>query len=358
MKIVTIHPVYALDKKFYWWNLMVFNKVIECDYEFWCLKWKLQRDFEIEWQKRFWSTKFWLCVKLRKEAKSIKLLHSYHIRHRSLIYGFIFKIRNPKGVYYIKLDLWRQNINGIKYIFRPFILPIILLSDYIWYEDNRVWNRLTERYPKHINKIIRTTNAIQPVDKYIWNLCKEDVILLCGRFGSKQKNNELLISMLINNDIDFLRWRTFKLLWTYTDEFLLKLTTLFELKPNLKEQFILPWFITNTIEKYKYFSTAKIFLHTANFEWDPNIQYDAMFWWCFMISTDIANISQNYPKKSSLFYKIKDELGLLKQLKKWIDITNKLKEKDYINIQNHCLHNFTWEKMLYPIIKKLDHDED
>lgn len=333
---------------------MVFNKIINSNYEIRCLKKKWQENFEIKGQIWIGASKRWLWKKLLGEAKSIDLLHLYHIWYRTFFYAIIYKLKNPHGKVYVKLDAWIHTLKQFQYIFRIFNKPILSLSNIVWYEDKRIWNRLKKTYPKYKDRIIKTTNGIDPIEKYIWNIEKQNIIILCWRFGSIQKNNELLIKMLQNNDTSFLDWWKFLLIWSYTDQFLKQLEELFIKKPKLRDIFQLPWFIQDIDEKYKLFCFAKIFLHTANFEWDPNIQYDAMFWWCFLISTDVANIPQNYPPQYSLFYKINDEEWLLKQLKKWVQKVNRFSTRDYINIQDYCLQHFTYEKVLSPVIKLLN----
>jgi len=355
MKIVTIHPVYALEKSFFTRDLgqigFTLQKFIWWESEVRCLKWKRQSDFNISWQQRHWTTYRWLVKKLWKESKNISLLHTYHIWYWSFIYAVIYKFRNPKGIHYIKLDASIKNMNDLKYIFRIFNLPLLILSTYIWYEDDRIGSRLKKTYQSFIPQIIKTTSGINPVQKFIGNIVKKNNILLCWRFGNEQKNNELLIEMLLHNNTHFLDWRKFILLWSYTSGFIDKLENLFTKKPKFRDRFELPGFVTDVDKKYEYFCSSKIFLHTANFEWDPNIQYDAMFGGCFMISTNVGNMIGNYMPQYSIFYNKQDTQWLYISLFSWIQREKSLYRKDYLSIQDHCLAHFTWGNAMAPLIK-------
>lgn len=357
MKIVTLHPVYNLNKSFFSRDVaqigFTMHKKTWLSSEIWCLHKKGEEDFEISWQQRVGSTRLKLLKKLRKDAKNIQYLNIYHIWHWSFIYSYIYKLRNHYGKIFLKLDLWIHNMNSIKYIFRVFIKPILEKVNVLWYEDERVWNWLMEKYPTYKTKIQRITNGVNPIDNLIWHFNKKNQIILCGRFWSAQKNNKLLLDVLLKRDISFLKGREILLMGSYTDEFNAQLDILFQFKPELKFIIKKIGYIHDPIEKYTYYINAKIFLHTANYEWDTNIQYDAMFWGCFMISTDVANMKQIYLDKYSIFYNIWDAEWLYQSLKDWINIVNWLTINDYTQIQDHLLVNYTRDKIVTSILYKL-----
>ena len=71
-----------------------------------------------------------------------------------------------------------------------------------------------------------------------------------------------------------------------------------------------------------------------------------------MVSTDVANIKQNYPQEYSIFYTTKDKEGLYKALKEAIKRTEKFNEEDYHAIQNYAIKNFTRKQTLKEILEK------
>jgi len=362
-KIITLHPVYNLERWYFnrdvWQIWYIFRKKRWYDAEVWCLKNKWQENFEIKWQQwRWFENIFKLYFTLFKESKNIDLLHMYHIWRFSLIWAIIYKLRNQKWKIYIKMDtpLIIENIDNrhqLKKIPKFIMILFLKLIDYIWFEDKKLQKFMKDLYPKYRDKFILTTSWAVNIPKFIWNIEKENIISLCGRFWSEQKNNELLLDVLERYNISFIVWYKIQLIWSLTDDFLKKIDDLLIKKPMLKEIIVQVWFLDKKEELYHFLSRTKIFLHTANYEWDPNVQYDSMFCGCYMISTDVANIKQNYPKKYSIFYDIKYEVWLYNSLKQWIEINNTLQAQDYINIQNYCLENFTREESLQELTNRL-----
>jgi glycosyltransferase involved in cell wall biosynthesis len=211
---------------------------------------------------------------------------------------------------------------------------------------------MKEKFHKHKNKFLYLPSWTIHIKKYVWNIKKKNIISLCGRFWAKEKNYELLIHILKKYDVSFLKnWKIY-LIWEQTQSFEDKLKQLLKTKPELKQIIKSKGFIWEKEKLYSLLSKSKIFIHTANSEWEPNIQFDAMFCWCYMLSTDVGTIKMNYPKKFSTFTKINDEKKLFDKLKKTIPLTNTLKNKDFLEIQNHCIKNFTWEKSLKILLNK------
>lgn len=326
--------------------------------EVWCLKTKDQTDFVIKWQKWYWSiNKITLYFKLLIGAKNINILHLYHIIKPSFIASIIYKLLNPKWIIYVKMDTplfsWKidHRIEALK--INKIILNIFFkIVNYIWFEDIILLNFFKKKFPKYKNKFILTTSWAIKIDKFINNIPKEKSIVLCWTFWRRVKNNELLLKTLKNYNTTFLKDWQFILIWNYTNNFLKKYKELLHKKPELNNRIIFKWYINEKSKVYQEISKSKIFLHTSNSEWDPNIQYDSMFCGCYIISTDVGNIKQNYPSQYSIFYE-NNEKDLYNSLYKLVKKTDSLKQKDYLNIQKYCLDNFTWEKSLKNILNKI-----
>lgn len=357
-KIITILPFkWNFDKKFFnkdiiqiWRTFMVEKKFIS---EFWAINNNEKLiEFNYLGQKWRWFKSFFsIIINLIKEWKKINLLHLYHIWRHPFTLWVIYKLVNPKWKIYLKTDVsyrstnWKIILNFNKYVLNIYYY----IFNYIWFEDKVMLKNAKRRFPKYKNKFYYIPSWTIYSKKYDWKLNKKNIISLCWRFWDKIKNYELLINTLKEYNIDFLKdWKIY-FIWEYTDNFLEKINHLITKKPELKNIIRLKWFITNKDNLYKLLSESKIFIHTANSEWEPNVQFDSMFCWCYMISTDVWTIRSNYPKQFSSFIEINDKEWLLKKLKSSI---NKIDNINYNNIQNHCIENFVWKKSLKVLLDK------
>ena len=362
-KIVSFQAAYNLEKKHFSRDVwQIWKTISDLKWylsEVWVLKKPWQSNFDIEWQKWIWFwNKFIMYLNLFLKSITIDLIQFYHIDRKAFLWTLLYRIFNWRGHIYIKMDtvcfiedidfrvvFWNQN--------KVLLSLFLFLVSSIGFEDDRLYAFFLENFPKFRDKYLMTTNAIVPEDIYIWNLRKTNSISMIWRFWSVQKNNELLLDALEANDVSFLKWWKIYLMWTYTDVFLQKLDSLLKKKPQLIACFVKKWFIVDKNELYKIVSSSKIFLHTANFECDTNIQYDAMFCWCYMVSTDVWNMKQNYLSEYSLFYWIKDSNALFCALKSWLKNAVTLENKDYLAIQSVCLKKFVRNKSLAPLLAKI-----
>lgn len=361
-RIITFMPSYNLDKIFFereiWYIWYTFTLEKWYSSEIWTLRKKWQKNFKINKQKWIWfNNKFMIYIKLFLNSPKIDILYIMHISLSSLISTIIYKLRNKKGKIYLKMDsplIEEHRDMRKKALHIPrFIMNILFKRvDFFWFEDRRLQKFYRNTFIKYSDKFIFTTSWCTIFDELIWNIHKENIISLVWRFGSYQKNNELLLDILEQFEIDFLRGWKIYMCWQATDSFILRLNSIFNKKPILKNIIFLTWFL-NKKDLFQILIKSKIFLHTANYEGDPNIQYDAMFCWCFMISTDVANIKQNYPKGYSIFYKIKDKKWLYNSLKKGIQITESFTKKKFEYIQKYSIEHFSWNKSLKQILDRL-----
>lgn len=223
--------------------------------------------------------------------------------------------------------------------------------DLIWFEDKILLQHYQDTFPKYKEKFILTLSSTYAEEEYINNLKKENIILMVGRFWAKQKNYEIFLELLRDYDISDLDWWKVYLCGGMTDEFKAELDSLYEVKPKYKGIIEYLWFLQGKKELYKLLSKAKIFLHTARWEWDPNIQYEAMFCGCIMCSTDVANIPQNYPHPYGIFHTIDNVESLKDALHKAVTKSKEMEDKKYNEIQSYFLENLTREKNLQPIIE-------
>jgi GalNAc-alpha-(1->4)-GalNAc-alpha-(1->3)-diNAcBac-PP-undecaprenol alpha-1,4-N-acetyl-D-galactosaminyltransferase len=314
--------------------------------------------FEVNNQKWIWfKSIIKMYIHLIKNAKKIKVLHTYHIYRYSFITAILFKILNKSWKLYIKLD--QAFINGKHHNYKlfdriPRIVLIVLFKviDYISFEDKRFIDYLNIKFPQFSKKYLFITNWFEKIGTDI-SIIKENIIVCSWRMWVAIKNYELIMKLLRDKRIynEIRNWKII-LLWPYTDEFKVCYNQLLKTQPNLKEKLILRGMINNKNELYKIMSCAKIFLHPSFWEWDSLVQYEAMYTWCYMLCWDVGNILQNYPK---WYIKIFDQYSvnsLRENLLNTIEELSKLKNPNnyYRKLHQYALDHYPWEKVLQPLI--------
>ena len=359
--IVSFFPSYDLNKPYWyregwqiWYQFMV-EKWFKS--EVWALKRKWQENFTIRWQSWIWFKNLvYIYLRLFLRRKDINVLHIMHVNFSSLLSSIIYKICNSKGVIYCKMDSplteedkdKREKIRRIPWFVRKILFNKI---DYFGFEDKILQEFYISEYTKYKNHFLFTTSWFLAEPNIIWDLPKKNRIVLVWRFGVYQKNNEILLEMLKKLDCSFMEDREIYFCGWMTDEFKKKLEYIKKDNERIVQHVHEMGFL-NHDELYWLLKTCKIFLHTARFEGDPNIQYDALYTGCFFTSTDIANIKQNYPGDYCLFFEQNDVEKLKIALKKSIDIVNSFTKKDFLNIQDYWLKHFQWKFTLKEILDK------
>lgn len=361
MKIVTIVPYkWHLNKKFFnkdiiqIWRTFISEK--NYDSEFWTIEKKWNKNFSYKNQQRLWFKNFLaICKHLINDWKNINVLHLYHIWRYPFILWLIYKIINKNWLIYLKTDLAYKNINWKKVLsLNKYLLKTFFsIFTYIWIEDKFLLKEFTKKLPDYKNKFFFLPSWAVYNENYDWKLDKKNIISLCWRFWDDIKNYELMIKALEENEIHFLKnWKIY-FIWDSTSSFRKKIKELLIKKPELENIIKIVWFIQEKDELYKYLSISKIFIHTAKSEWEPNVQFDAMFCWCYMISSDVWTIKMNYPKKYSDFYESNNSKKLFEKLKNVIENIDNLKNEDFLKIQKKCINNYIWKKSLSSLLDQI-----
>lgn len=359
MKIVTILPIpWHLDIKYYWKDLIqiwnTFKKIKWFDAEFWTLN-KKTKWFKYKWIKFLWfKSKFNIILTLIKDKK-VTLLHLYWINRYTLIISIICKIFNKSSKIYIKADMplyqkWQDNrekLNKIPY----FLINILIKSiDYLGLENKDLIKYFKTKFPKYKKKFLFLPCWAINLNNFHNIKYKKNIISLCWRFWAKEKNYELLIKALKDNNIDNLKWWKIQLIWDMTLEFKKQLEDLLNEKKILKNIIEYKWFILEKKGLYENLIHSKLFIITSLSEWEPNVQFDSMFCWNFILSTNVGTVKNNYPKKYCDFFINNNSNDLYKKISLFINYEKKLNIEDYNNIQKYCLNNFIWEKSLKPLL--------
>ena len=132
------------------------------------------------------------CAWLRKNANRIDVLNLYHVRNRSLKHILAYKLSNPKGKVYLKMDgctyprsMWRfwRNI-------KPKLILKLCKCVSTEFQENA--EKLSHSWK---NRIIWVSNPSNPKEIQDFRPFSErsNTILTVGRQGTKQKATEILL---------------------------------------------------------------------------------------------------------------------------------------------------------------------
>lgn len=209
-------------------------------------------------------------------AKKIDVLMLFHVKSASLYATILYKLLNPKGLVYVKYDLpdcellyatWgnRNVITQLKrtILFRMFVRKLDLFS----VECRRVYDKLT-KIPA--SKKIHMPNGFDPDTAAYYGVVpkpfeeKENIILLVGRHGTRQKNSELLLQALEKMG-GIGDWQIF-FVGPMTEEFKRLKDAFIEEHPCYRGKIHFPGNIDDKKTLFDYYNRSKIFCFPSRWE--------------------------------------------------------------------------------------------
>jgi len=251
-------------------------------------------DGELQGLKLKFITSSPLCY-LLANAKQIDILMLFHVKTESIYATLLYKLLNPKGFVYVKYDLpdhelgyatWgnRNLITQIKrnVLFKMFVRKLDLLS----VECRQVYDRLI-KIPS--SKMIHVPNGFAPEIPAYYGVVpksfeqKENIILLVGRHGSKQKNSELLLKVLEKTG-GIGDWQVF-FVGPMTDEFERVKDSFLAQNPHYMGKVYFTGNITDKKHLFDYYNRAKIFCLPSRWESWGLVCGEALFFGCVLVMT-------------------------------------------------------------------------
>lgn len=235
-------------------------------------------------------------------SKSIDVLNLFHFKKDHLLYLLLYKILNPKGKAYIKLDmdlLFFKDYNAFlysNYSIKNYLLKGITkwmfkLTDVFSVETEEAKAYLLKVYPGLEQKLICIPNGVdnlyleEEIKIRSWEE-KENIIITVGRIGTLQKNTELFLEAL--KAVELNSWKVYilgpveELFQTYIDSY-------FEIDPHLTESILFTGNITDRKELFEWYNRAKIFCLTSRFEGFPITFPEALYFGNYIISTPVSS---------------------------------------------------------------------
>ena len=298
---------------------------------------------------------------LFNHSKSIAVLNLFHFKKDHILYLLIYKLVNPKGKAYIKLDmdiLFFKNYNAFlfsNYALKNFILKaltswIFKLTDLFSVETDQAKDYLLNVYPELQNKLICIPNGVDNLylDKEIPIKAfqeKENIILTVGRIGTHQKNTELLLDALKITDLK--DWKVY-ILGPIEESFKKYIADFYREYPQLENKIIFIGNITDRKELFDWYNRSKIFCLSSRYEGFPIAFPEALYFGNYLISSPVSSAEHITSKGKYGTVAKADAHEFSNALQNSIE-PGFLSSQRYEEIRRFSKDNFTWPG----IVKKL-----
>jgi glycosyltransferase involved in cell wall biosynthesis len=294
-------------------------------------------------------------------SKSIDVLNLFHFKKDNFLYLLIYKLVNPKGKAYIKLDmdiLFFKNYDAFlfsNYALKNFILKaltswIFKLTDVFSVETDQAREYLLKIYPELENKLICIPNGVDniyldqeiPVKPF---LEKENIILTVGRIGTEQKNTELLLEALKITDLK--DWKVY-ILGPIEKSFEKYIADFYKEFPEMGKKVIFTGNITDRKELFEWYNRAKIFCLSSRYEGFPIAFPEALYFGNYLIISPVSS-AEHITSNGKYGTIAKAEVEEFSNAIQNSIQAGFLSAQRYEEIRNFSKENFTWPD----IVKKL-----
>jgi glycosyltransferase involved in cell wall biosynthesis len=296
---------------------------------------------------------------LRKNAKEIDVLQVFHVTLYSVFYAFTYKLLNPKGKLYIKLDCSYklvERIEGLNFWMFKFLNAYLSKADLISVEQKALYEILIKLLPKQKSKLINIPNGVDydyldRVDISYDFSAKEDIILQVARVGAPEKNTELLLEAFKRiKDIETSTWKLV-LVGPVEKGFEAYLKKYFEENPALKQKVILRGNIIDRKKIFEEYKRAKIFCLSSDFESFGIALIEAAALGDVIVTTDVGIAKELVEQKNGAVVPVKDANSLAEALSTFIKAEN-LDLHSY-NTYRLCKEKFDWNDIIEKLNSRL-----
>lgn len=260
---------------------------------------------------------------LMKNAKTIKVFMTCQINFSSLFLSFVYKIFNPKGFAYLKMDnnhfarerydwesiwqsripFWRIKHLLMKHIFRK---KINLFS----IEDKMSKHYFEEKYLFLKGRLILLYNGFTGQKEELKQMDhaeKKNYLLSVARFGIYEKATDILLEAFANTKAEH-DWKLI-LCGTIDPGFENYVEAYFKRDPALKERVIFTGHL-NRDQLFDFYRQAKIFVLPSRSEGFPNAISDALLFKNAIITSNKVAINDIINKRMGLVVEPDDIPGL------------------------------------------------
>ena len=317
------------------------------------------------------------CIRyLIKNASGIDVLHMQHFNLDTLSSGFVYKLLNPKGFFFVRLDFcpgdffgpepdirfWFKNDGRIRtkiknFLQKKFAKYVDLWSD----QDLSSSDFVTKKYSFFRNRLTEVYNGvdIDSIQQYNYRLrdfSEKENIILCStaRVGSYQKATDVLLETfaLLPEDIE---WQL-HIAGSIQKEFDYFIKDFFEKHPELQSKVFIHGEL-NKKDLYDLYNRAKIFCLFSRYESFTNVLPEAMYFKNTLIVTNFGGakimVDDN---KSGCIVERDNPQQIVKVLLKYMN-DNKLLEETGNHSHNFAVNNLSWDKIAKDLYEEINKHE-
>ncbi len=298
-----------------------------------------------------------LCY-LIKNSRKIDVLQSFHLHDTLGIFSYflVYKLLNPKGKTYVKLDaddLITSILISKKGVF-GFLQKITIkhLIDCISVESSKQYKKLIETGTISPNKLINIPNGIYI--NYTTKIPKKkNYILTVGNLGTPAKATEVLLEAF--SKIEKLEdWKLIligSIEKSFEEEYIKKY---FIKNPHLKDKVIFKGYVSDRDEIYKFYSQSKIFCFPSRSESFGIALIEAAYFGNYLVTTDVGGAKDLLKIiDSGELIKMDDSDYLAERLQKLILNPEKL-GKNPKKIMKEVNENYNWSNLCKKIYKMIN----
>lgn len=241
---------------------------------------------------------------LFRNARKIDCLMTFHIFMKAGRIALVYKLLNPRGKSYVKLDIPTYVADRISDLFKEqgfksrikqrFYKSYFNKVDLFSCESSDAYERimgdeLLRLYFK--DKLIILENGCDDelivgsgiVPKSFAE--KENIFMTVGRLGTFEKHTELILGALKN--IEMKDWK-FYMIGPIEEHFKPYIDTFFLENPHLKDKVIFTGAIYEKKTLWEYYSKAKVFILSSRTESSGIVLYEAKIFHNYIISTPVG----------------------------------------------------------------------
>lgn len=248
-----------------------------------------------------------------KNGKKIDLLMTFHFRITSAILCLLYKLVNPKGKFYLKVDGGEDILdvkNNSLFIKSSIYNKLLEICDYISVETHLAFKLWSENL-NISDKIFLIENGFDEEEfkkssiKIIPFTKKENIIITVGRIGAVEKNT-LMFLKAIEKISDLKNWK-FYLIGPIEDKFKNSINQFYIKNPELKDKVIFTGPILEKKKLWEYYNKAKVFVLTSRREGYAIVFSEAYRFNNYIVSTIVGGAEENIYKNDDFGKLIEQE---------------------------------------------------
>lgn len=288
---------------------------------------------------------------LKNNSKNIDVLQIFHMTFNSVIYAFLYKLFNRRGIVFLKLDcteLLLHKIKNMKKFQRIFLNCFLNKVDIVGVEQKNIFNELKYLIGKHSDKLINIPNGIDFQDECLKEKIdfqhKENIILNVGRIGSKEKATDVLMKafFMINKDIR----KNWKLIFVgpIEESFKNTIKEFFHQNNHMKDSIIFKGPIYERKELFKEYKKSKIFCLTSQYESFGIALIEAIACGNIIVSTRVGVAEEIVKGKNGYVVQVGDVKSISNSLENLMK-SNKL-DMFSREMEAYCRENYNWDNIV------------